>query len=361
MPLPEGVSVLALVSVFIIGVGVLLHIVGLATPEWSALHEGGASGSFGLWKICSDDNIRGQICKEYSSEETHPEDFLNSIRACEAFAILGMLASVLGLALAAISVLLPMMGKPKNAMFPVISLAGCGASFVFILIAIVVWGAKVHADYLEKLTLKIGYSFILSIIGGILIENNSKMPLPEGVSVLALVSMFIIGVGVLLHIVGLATPEWSALHEGGASGSFGLWKICSDDNVKGQICMEYSSEQNYPEEFNDSVKACDAFAILGMVASFLGLALAAISVILPIVGKPKNAMLPVISLAGCGASFVFILIAIIVWGAKVHADYLEKLTLKIGYSFILSIIGGILIGVGGVLAFIANKGVSYIQ
>ncbi|CAL1539313.1 unnamed protein product [Lymnaea stagnalis] len=175
------------------------------------------------------------------------------------------------------------------------------------------------------------------------------MALPGGVSVPALVAVCTIGVGVLLHLIGLASPEWSALHVNGQSVSYGLWKACLSGI---EICGDYPFD-TLPDEWKSSLRACEAFAILGMLASFLGLAMAAISVLFPMMGKPKNAMFPVISLAGCMAAFICILIAIIVWGAKVHADYLSKL--DIGYSFILSIIGGIMIVVGGLLGLIGNE------
>ncbi|CAL1539309.1 unnamed protein product [Lymnaea stagnalis] len=180
------------------------------------------------------------------------------------------------------------------------------------------------------------------------------MALPGGVSVLALVAVCTIGVGVLLHVIGLATPNWSAISDKGFYRAYGLWKSCGG-TIEAYDCDEYKFGNKF-DESESSVKACEAFAILGMLASFLGLAMAALSVLLPIIGKPKNAILPVIALAGCVAAFICILIAIVVWGAKVHAEYLSFL--DIGYSFILSIIGGILIVVGGVLAYIGNKRIS---
>ncbi|CAL1539310.1 unnamed protein product [Lymnaea stagnalis] len=169
------------------------------------------------------------------------------------------------------------------------------------------------------------------------------MALPGGVGVPALVGLILIGVGTLLHTVGLTTPAWSVIKSSfKTSGSYGLWKYCELGS-----CFDYPFGTAVADVFEDCIKTCEAFAILGMLASVLGLATAAISVVLRVRGKPNNPLFGAISFAGCIASFVFIMICISVWSAKVNSEFVS-LIFDIGYSFILSTIGGIFICVGGV-------------
>ena len=51
------------------------------------------------------------------------------------------------------------------------------------------------------------------------------------------------------------------------------------------------------------------------------------------------------------SSVVFILIGVAVWGGEVH----NSDALDIGYSFALSIVGGLFILIGGILAFMGGN------
>ncbi|CAL1536319.1 unnamed protein product [Lymnaea stagnalis] len=168
----------------------------------------------------------------------------------------------------------------------------------------------------------------------------------------SLVFVTTIWLSVVLHIVGVATPEWSSYHTPQLSATYGLWGYC----VNGK-CGEYRYAGKLPPPMEYSLKVCEVFAVLGLLASFLGLAMATVALLLPMMGKPKSAMFPVISLLSCVATFIFILIATIVWRVKMNNIFIVDF--QIGYSFILSIIGGIMICMGGVLFYLANRGVSH--
>ncbi|CAL1545266.1 unnamed protein product [Lymnaea stagnalis] len=171
------------------------------------------------------------------------------------------------------------------------------------------------------------------------------MSISGRISLISLVAVVLIAVGTLLHVIGLATPEWSAIR---TLRSFyvGLWKACVPLG-----CGEYNGHAA------DNIKSCEAFAILGMLASFVGLTMAAIDFTLPLLGKGGVKTLSLFSLAACLASLACILIAIIVWGADVHQP-MRSFGYEIGFSFILSIVGGVLIAVGGGLSFLNRFAIS---
>ncbi|XP_059152320.1 epithelial membrane protein 1-like [Physella acuta] len=159
------------------------------------------------------------------------------------------------------------------------------------------------------------------------------------VQVGAIVAIVLLFVGAVLHIVGLATPEWSVAKVGG--GSFGLWEVCSE-----LACVKYADLPGLVT-IPDSIKACEAMAIIGMLISFVALAAAGIDLFHKISGKDASAPFRLISTATSIISFVFILIGIIIWGTKEYEP--ASAVANIGYSFIQSIIGGITIAIGGII------------
>ncbi|XP_059169310.1 uncharacterized protein LOC131951057 [Physella acuta] len=113
-----------------------------------------------------------------------------------------------------------------------------------------------------------------------------------------------------------------------------------------------------------SIKACQAMAILGMLASFVVLAMAIVDIYHKVYEKLPIIPFPTVVAASTLASFVFILIGIIVWGADLNYDQTETTNTndktitrssKLGYSFGLSITGGILILIGGLMYFFNHR------
>ncbi|XP_059164758.1 epithelial membrane protein 1-like [Physella acuta] len=160
------------------------------------------------------------------------------------------------------------------------------------------------------------------------------MSLPGGISSWSLLSVCLLFDGVVLHIVGLATPEWSTSNVVGISYSAGLWKGCADG-----YCVEYP-------QTTAALEACEAMAIIGMFFSLFAITAVGILLVCKITGILAVSSAHHIAAALSIISFVFILIGIIVWGAEVHAS---NSNFKIGYSFILSIVGGVLIAIGGIM------------
>ncbi|CAL1535350.1 unnamed protein product [Lymnaea stagnalis] len=185
----------------------------------------------------------------------------------------------------------------------------------------------------------------------------------------------VLGVGTILHVVGLATVEWTVFNADSVFKTdsveikYGLWKICTSDKCVGIIGNNFEF-RDYFEDFDDratflqnrspdvsALKASEACAILGMLASFVATAVAAGRIAMPMLGMSTKYLFPFIPLAASMTSFVFILVAVIVWALRVHTRLVctYGLDTSIGYSFILCLVAGILINIGGVLGVLDKK------
>ncbi|BFZ22038.1 hypothetical protein BsWGS_25077 [Bradybaena similaris] len=166
------------------------------------------------------------------------------------------------------------------------------------------------------------------------------MALPAGLSIMFLVGLSFLFIGTILHIVGQSTPEWLVSKLVSSTNS-GLWEVCSLG-----VCVTYLNAFKTAQ-----LEACEAFAILGIFACLAALGLALMNFVFAILGRSQNNLVPVMVLASSIVALIFILICVIVWAAKIYDSRLTSL----GYSFILSIIGGVLTAFGGVLAYVGAK------
>ncbi|KAI8761469.1 epithelial membrane protein 1, partial [Biomphalaria glabrata] len=178
---------------------------------------------------------------------------------------------------------------------------------------------------------------------------SCSMALPNGLTALHCAGTAVIGVGVLLQIVALATPNWTYgkyyKYFGDSKVKAGLWKFC----------VETFKCQDIPEEIlTDEWNTAGAFAILGMLAGLMALSLTCIHFVLRIMAKPTNKIVNVVVLAACIAACLCVVISTSCFGGGVYKqEDFDKEGQKIGYSLILSVVGGYLIGLGGVLFFVA--------
>ncbi|XP_012946217.1 uncharacterized protein LOC106013907 [Aplysia californica] len=165
-----------------------------------------------------------------------------------------------------------------------------------------------------------------------------------GVNPLVLVGTAVLGLGVLLHIVGMATPVWSVV-KGDSDTSFGVFKRCA--KVFGShVCVSYIVT-------TAEYKAVQAMTIIGVLFGGVALAVSVLIVVFSLTGKSQHKMMPLLAVGASFGSFFFILLGVIIWGAAIHAD--NSSLLDIGYSFILSIVGGILVAVGGIIGYIGGR------
>ncbi|XP_055870839.1 uncharacterized protein LOC106078866 isoform X2 [Biomphalaria glabrata] len=178
------------------------------------------------------------------------------------------------------------------------------------------------------------------------------MGLPVRFSVVHCVGTVLLGIGLTMHIVGLATPSWASGTRTDSRGvsvtiMFGLWKVCF-----GPECKDLS---DYSTNITDAWKAASAFAILSMVAGIAALGLACYHFIMSVLAKPETKTLKFIIMVAGILALLCVVISTSCFGGGVYQKYeMDKDGLDIGYSLILSAVGGIAICIGGVVFFLAS-------
>ncbi|XP_012943817.1 uncharacterized protein LOC106013226 [Aplysia californica] len=158
---------------------------------------------------------------------------------------------------------------------------------------------------------------------------------------LCIAGFLVLGLGLLLHLVGLATPEWAVL-KAMSDRTEGLFVACFRD----QPCLNLS-----PVPAN--IKAVRAMVILGLILGAVGGASALMHLVCIFTSRETKAVVPLVVIGTCLAAFIFIIIGIIVYAA----DYYDPLkeSVDLGYSFALCVVGGILLASGGALFFLGDR------
>ncbi|KAI8761475.1 epithelial membrane protein 1 [Biomphalaria glabrata] len=165
------------------------------------------------------------------------------------------------------------------------------------------------------------------------------MALPNGISGLHCLGVGLLVIGLVLHVVGLATPNWMTSSTN--FGTQGLWTTCQLN-----ICIDIPSKYK-----TDELKAAGAFAILAMVAGVGGLGLACLHIARRIKAKPDLDILKLGHLAAGMAALVCVIISCSVFGAGVYKHIAE--IADIGFSLILSAVGGVILCIGSVMFYAA--------
>ncbi|XP_059161601.1 uncharacterized protein LOC131944802 [Physella acuta] len=147
----------------------------------------------------------------------------------------------------------------------------------------------------------------------------------------------IIGLGALLHLVGMATPHWVDV----GLASSGLWSACAMDN-----CGALVDKQGW-------LIGCEVLSVIGVSSSAAALMFIAIIFFNEFKGRSQNSKFSIFLLADSLMAGTCIIICIAVYASKVHDTSL------LGYSFYLAIVGGVLIKIGGIIGFIISRRLSY--
>ncbi|XP_012943821.1 uncharacterized protein LOC106013228 [Aplysia californica] len=158
---------------------------------------------------------------------------------------------------------------------------------------------------------------------------------------LSIAGFLILGLGLLLHLVGLATPEWVVVRSV-PERTEGLFQGClGKDN-----CLELTY-------IPSNIKAVRAMVILGLILGAVGSACALLHLICSFMSRETKAVVPLVVMGTCLAAFIFIIIGVIVYAADYY-DVVRK-SFNLGYSFALCVVGGILLASGGGLFFLGDR------
>ncbi|XP_052761373.1 uncharacterized protein LOC128204072 isoform X5 [Mya arenaria] len=140
--------------------------------------------------------------------------------------------------------------------------------------------------------------------------------------------VFILSIlGVILQLVGFATPYWNNY----PSSHRGLWKACHE-TFHGSQCGSYYGEPGW-------LKATQAFETLGFIAAVAALILIVLYVFVPATSGKRIVF--ILSMVACFIAAGCILLGIIIYGTKM--DY------NLSWSFALCCIAGIIFAVAGLL------------
>ncbi|CAG5119193.1 unnamed protein product [Candidula unifasciata] len=177
------------------------------------------------------------------------------------------------------------------------------------------------------------------------------MALHQGPSILVLAGLVSLLTGTVLHIVGQSTSEWFVVQ----SASSAVADLRKDSTIRSRLTIGlwkgcYSVECFAVTGMTAELKACEAFALLGICASLAAFCLAFYNFKLAISRKPQHEGVPTLVLWSSIVAALFILICLIVWGATIYDSRIGHT----GYSLLLSIIGGLFIVIGGGLVFVGS-------
>jgi len=161
------------------------------------------------------------------------------------------------------------------------------------------------------------------------------VPSPEimGLKPLLLVGVGVLGVGVLLQIVAMATPNWavSKLQE------IGPWRSCL-----GTVCGENTGNTS------GRTDAVRAMSVLGVLLGIASAGAAMLTLVIGILGKDEIKLLPMVAgAAGLGAAG-FTFLGLVIWAADLGG-------FDLGYSWGLSFVAMVCFAAGGVLTFIGGR------
>lgn len=136
-------------------------------------------------------------------------------------------------------------------------------------------------------------------------------------------------IGLVLIIIGMATPQWS-LDTGTAGNTtqhrtFGLWRLCLDDKC-----------ENLPSNYkSDSVMTCQAFTVLSFMVSCTAVVITILDVHMYLKRRIHSRNLLLAASVLCSVSALCMALVLLVWGIQASTD-LDVRQKAYGYSYIVS-------------------------
>ncbi|XP_055864528.1 uncharacterized protein LOC129922451 [Biomphalaria glabrata] len=150
-------------------------------------------------------------------------------------------------------------------------------------------------------------------------------------------SCFVSAVGLALVVVGVTTPVWTYAEitkdNKTTKYSQGLWQSCEDG-----VC------QTITKTGPATMMSCKVLSLISAVCALLCFTLLMIHLVKQICKIPSPQCYFALAMVAGGCSAVFIIISVCIWRAE-YFD--EEDNIYVGYSLILPIVGGILVGLSG--------------
>ncbi|XP_055869939.1 epithelial membrane protein 2-like [Biomphalaria glabrata] len=207
-----------------------------------------------------------------------------------------------------------------------------------------------------------------------ILNMPKKTTLSSGINALHCVCAVLLISGLLLHTVGMVTPNWIVVNmekdseNSGINDSrklktltLGLWEACY------HLCIEYHCSpitddfQRHDQGILQALKAAQVLATLGMLSGLCCLGEMCIYLFILPKQRVKSFLIKNILLWTSFISLVFIAVSTSCYAAGVHVklDFFHQNS-KIGYSIVLSGVGGAIIFLSGILFHISDNDAVYI-
>lgn len=170
----KGVPIPVLVALGVLIFGGLLHIIGLATPNWheitftTTVVKNQAYGHHGLWVGCSFRTSDVVDCQSHGDGSSDVEGFIVAVRALE------VLALMFGVACVVVTGLWFFLNIQKHRLIMMISALGTGfTAGLFGLIGIIVYAAEINSKTSTSpgtlFTFTLSWSFALCVLSSCLV------------------------------------------------------------------------------------------------------------------------------------------------------------------------------------------------
>jgi len=192
------------------------------------------------------------------------------------------------------------------------------------------------------------------------------------------------GLGTLFHIIAMATPAWTVKSEASVDGEamsvsggvylYGPWTKC-DNSVEskeaghvrdsGTTCESVSGDwlktvRIWDKELADAWESVRTCTLLGVFAAIGAIICTVVAAVMNGTSKANIAkILSIVVIVAAGVAFLCIVIGVFKWstgvGGVTNSSGTDGVSgWKLGYSVYLTIIGGLLIGGGGLIAGIGG-------
>ncbi|XP_025091382.1 uncharacterized protein LOC112562362 isoform X1 [Pomacea canaliculata] len=166
-----------------------------------------------------------------------------------------------------------------------------------------------------------------------------------------IVAFVLLGIGLLLHIIGFAVPqwhdqEWMTSERYLVRVTYGLWRYCYNSwhrrSMDPEVCTSIVDSQ-YDRGYT---RATQFFETVGLIAAIASIVLLLLGVCVATCRDRR--ILPILSGICSIAAAGCILLGTVIFGANdAEEDHLS-------WAFALCIVGGIFFGVAGVLIIVAS-------